>query len=268
MEKQYVRGNPQLISFNNSDNRPSRSFRYFGLIFTILCFIVLFATNPNEADHISAVSGKVKNYLNTIIKSNKDKTFGLDAVLSGVGTMLIDSQLNSHIKRDNYYLFSFTVLNYDDEELWIGYGILGSVYLFDEFGQELDKLYKTGANVVDVLKQFGLNSADSTNNTSSEYDQNNLVDTIQTDGSINEDELNQVNSESSSNQNQLQTLKSECSYCKGTGKCGKCGNIFRKSYYKGNGSYENRNESNPGYVMCNDCWGRVCCSPKNVQLFV
>lgn len=266
MEKQYVNGNSRLISFNNSSKKSSGSFWYFGLIFTILFFIVLITTNPNKEAHVSAVSGVVKNYLNTIIESNKDKLFGLDALVGSVGSVYIDSQLSAYLKRDNYYLFSFTVLKYNNNEQWIGYGVLGSVYLFDEFGQELDKLYKTGANVVDVLKQFGLNSADSTNNTSSEYDQNNLVDTIQTDNSIIEDEQNPDNSESTSNynnspsssysnQNQQQIQISECTYCNGTGKCAECSKTFNKPFYKGNGSYEWRKETRPGLVMCNDCRG-------------
>ena len=68
---------------------------------------------------------------------------------------------------------------------------------------------------------------------------------------------------SSSNQNnysqqnqQTDTQKRKCSYCNGTGKCKECGKTFRKSYYKGNGSYDDRNESRPGLVMCRDCYGR------------
>jgi YD repeat-containing protein len=53
-----------------------------------------------------------------------------------------------------------------------------------------------------------------------------------------------------------QEVKSKCSTCNGSGKCRECGKTFRKQYYKGNGSYESRNESRPGLVMCNDCFGR------------
>lgn len=53
-----------------------------------------------------------------------------------------------------------------------------------------------------------------------------------------------------------QSVKIKCSSCDGSGKCRKCGKTFRKNYYKGNGSYENRNETKPGYVMCSDCFGR------------
>jgi hypothetical protein len=78
----------------------------------------------------------------------------------------------------------------------------------------------------------------------------------------NNSKQNNENSSSSnqnnySNQNQqTDTEKRKCSYCNGTGKCKECGKTFRKSFYKGNGSYDGRNESRPGLVMCRDCWGR------------
>lgn len=69
-------------------------------------------------------------------------------------------------------------------------------------------------------------------------------------------ELTQNSLDASSSSLNTQTTKSVCKYCKGTGKCRECGKTFRKEFYKGNGSYENRNESRPGFVMCNDCRGR------------
>jgi hypothetical protein len=70
----------------------------------------------------------------------------------------------------------------------------------------------------------------------------------------------EYNSNTYSNQNSsVQNNESErikCRTCNGTGKCRECGKTFSKEYYKGNGSYEKRNETKPGYVMCNDCWGR------------
>ena len=48
----------------------------------------------------------------------------------------------------------------------------------------------------------------------------------------------------------------KCYSCNGTGKCKSCSQIFKKPYYKGDGSYEWRNETRMGLVMCNDCFGR------------
>ena len=73
----------------------------------------------------------------------------------------------------------------------------------------------------------------------------------------NDENSSSTNQNNYSNQNQqTDTQKIKCSYCNGTGKCKECGKTFRKSYYKGNGSYEDRNESRPGLVMCRDCYGR------------
>jgi hypothetical protein len=66
-----------------------------------------------------------------------------------------------------------------------------------------------------------------------------------------ETESSGLNSSSNS-----QSVKIKCSSCKGSGKCRECGKTFKKQYYKGNGSYEYRNETRPGLVMCGDCWGR------------
>jgi YD repeat-containing protein len=88
-------------------------------------------------------------------------------------------------------------------------------------------------------------------------------------GSNNSDNSNQNDEETESNVpipstnnyeqssgSRSQEVKSKCSTCNGSGKCRECGKTFRKQYYKGNGSYESRNESRPGLVMCNDCFGR------------
>jgi len=53
-----------------------------------------------------------------------------------------------------------------------------------------------------------------------------------------------------------QQQRGECSTCGGTGKCKSCSEIFKKTYYKGNGSYDYRNETRPGLVLCRDCFGR------------
>jgi hypothetical protein len=48
----------------------------------------------------------------------------------------------------------------------------------------------------------------------------------------------------------------KCTQCNGTGQCRECSKTFRRNYYKGNGSYDDRNETKPGYVICSDCRGR------------
>jgi hypothetical protein len=63
------------------------------------------------------------------------------------------------------------------------------------------------------------------------------------------------NYETQSSQN-TPSQQQNCRECKGTGGCRECSKTFRKQYYKGNGSYESRNESRPGLVMCDDCFGR------------
>lgn len=72
--------------------------------------------------------------------------------------------------------------------------------------------------------------------------------------SIQNDKKTESSGQSSSSNSQ--SVKIKCSSCDSSGKCRECGKTFRRNYYKGNGSYENRNETKPGYVMCSDCFGR------------
>jgi len=68
--------------------------------------------------------------------------------------------------------------------------------------------------------------------------------------------VKKTQSSGQSSSSNSQSVKVQCSSCDGSGKCKKCGKTFRKNYYKGNGSYDDRNETKPGFVKCSDCFGR------------
>ena len=118
---------------------------------------------------------------------------------------------------------------------------------------------------------FG-SSSNSTNKNNQEVVPNNQnnEETITEDNSpdeINDEPIqNEVNSQtetednSSSNTYQeperQQPEKVNCYSCRGSGNCGKCSKTCSKPYYQGNGSYKWRNETKPGYTMCQDCFGR------------
>lgn len=70
------------------------------------------------------------------------------------------------------------------------------------------------------------------------------------------------NSNSSNSQN---SQPENCYKCRGTGVCPQCSKTFSMQYYKGNGSYENRNETRPGLLMCNDCRGRGHKQSKRIE---
>lgn len=54
----------------------------------------------------------------------------------------------------------------------------------------------------------------------------------------------------------IENQRQECYNCNGTGKCRKCCQSSKKSYYIGDGRYNERPEINLGYVLCSSCYGR------------
>jgi len=66
---------------------------------------------------------------------------------------------------------------------------------------------------------------------------------------------NQNQSNSNVQQNQNQSRGSKCSYCNGTGRCGKCNKTFRVHLWGGYKGWIDQNETRPGYIMCGQCSG-------------
>jgi len=92
------------------------------------------------------------------------------------------------------------------------------------------------------------------------------------DNSDSENQNNQIQSNNNSSvypenksAENSQSNKPKCYQCNGTGKCRECSKIFRKNYYKGNGAYGDRNETKPGYVMHDQCFGRGHIDVKRVE---
>jgi hypothetical protein len=67
---------------------------------------------------------------------------------------------------------------------------------------------------------------------------------------------NSSQSRESIDQGNNSSQNKKCTQCNGSGQCRECSKTFRRNYYKGNGSYDDRNETKPGYIMCSDCRGR------------
>lgn len=111
------------------------------------------------------------------------------------------------------------------------------------------RIFYKGDNYSEYISKFDLfilkykSSAIEFNDSSIQLQENSITPNLQ-------DNDNQI-----SNNTQQQEQR-KCYNCNGSGKCEKCSRNFNKPYYKGNGSYEWRNETRPGLVMCNDCSGR------------
>ena len=56
-------------------------------------------------------------------------------------------------------------------------------------------------------------------------------------------------------ENNAQNNTKVCHYCKGTGRCSECSQIFEIRYFDHYGGWKSRNETRLGYIRCNICYG-------------
>lgn len=122
--------------------------------------------------------------------------------------------------------------------------IIARVFESEELSQFVKDGEKENVPVLSYLVMLGLENLVKNNNVDNNSDEN-----------LNENYTESYDDSYSKNENYQQERR-ECDYCNGTGKCKKCSEVFKKAYYKGNGSYDYRNETRPGLVLCNDCFGR------------
>jgi hypothetical protein len=119
------------------------------ILITIVSFflVALMATNPSTAEHKEAVKEKVlAAFENNNTDGNAFQKLG-EQLGQTIGMVLIDKM----IKRDNYLLFSLTKSNYidnDKKEKVVGFGILGKVYLFDKFSNNISEKIEDSNNPI------------------------------------------------------------------------------------------------------------------------
>ena len=112
-----------------------------------LFVIALMATNPSTAEHKEAVKEKVSAaFENNTSDGNTFQKLG-EQLGQTIGMVLIDKM----IKRENYLLFSLTKSNFldnDEKEKVVGFGILGKVYLFNEFSEKVTEKIEESSNPI------------------------------------------------------------------------------------------------------------------------
>ena len=117
------------------------------LIVISLFAIALMATNPSTAEHKEAVKDKVSAaFENNNIDGNAFQKLG-EQLGQTIGMALIDKM----IKRDNYLLFSLTkskFLDNDEKEKVVGFGILGKVYLSENFSNNITEKIEESSNPI------------------------------------------------------------------------------------------------------------------------
>lgn len=109
--------------------------------------IALMATNPSTAEHKEAVKDKVSAaFENNHSDENAFQKLG-QQLGQTIGMVIIDKM----IKRDNYLLFSLTkskFLDNDKKEKVVGLGILGKVYLSNNFSNNIIEKIEESSNPI------------------------------------------------------------------------------------------------------------------------
>lgn len=126
-----------------------------GLIFSLV-IVVLFATNPNEEQHITEVKTKLKKAFKKEMAQKITDESNILEILGGslglsVGDYFIDNLADGFISRDNYFLFSLTKVEFQGENKIIGMGILDNVFIRNEIDdifkeEQSDKVHLTEDN--------------------------------------------------------------------------------------------------------------------------
>jgi hypothetical protein len=95
---------------------------------------ILIATNPSEQNH----TNKVKSIFNETLESETEidtsEYSGARELGKSFGKLIAQNAIQNNVSRDNYIFFSTTKYL----ENTIGYGILGTVFLSEEFYDKLE----------------------------------------------------------------------------------------------------------------------------------
>jgi hypothetical protein len=127
------------------------------IILIVIGFILvaLMATNPSSEEHKEAVKEKVSAaFENNNTDGNAFQKLG-EQLGQTIGMVIIDKM----IKRENYLLFSLTksrFLDNDEKEKVVGLGILGKVYLSDNFSNNIsEKIEKSSNSIIGNTIKIG-----------------------------------------------------------------------------------------------------------------
>lgn len=118
--------------------------RIFALSLVALMLLAVFL-NPKEEQHKERMRAKAVE----LLKQEAGAKHGdlLDVGMNLFGGVLLDQFVDSRVRAENYYLFSLTKLRAPNEEITVGLGAFGKVWLspkLDEKVAELGKWIKQG----------------------------------------------------------------------------------------------------------------------------
>ena len=112
------------------NRRRRKSNRGSGIIvFVIIAFVavVAFMTNPNEYVHKEAMRVRAMSVVNEIVAEQNPLVQVAWNTLNG--NRLLNEFVNLTVTSDNYFLFSITKVNWDNQSYTVGFGIFGNVFI-------------------------------------------------------------------------------------------------------------------------------------------
>lgn len=129
--------------------------RYLFIFIIILLAGSLFFTNPDKEMHQAFIKDKLTSIMNQKVEDelneNKDPNLNFLAefsknIIPVISDKIVTYMMDTHIRRENYYLFSTIEILYNDQWKTIGLGIFDKMFLFPKVEEEIQKL--------DIKKEF------------------------------------------------------------------------------------------------------------------
>lgn len=110
----------------------------------ILIFLILFIailTNPNKEFHKSNIKLRVYKELNidTLQKESNNIFDMLKDISNSFGKSMVDNTVDNLLQVDNYYVFSFTKVDYQGQSKIIGIGAFNQIFLFVNLKQLIEE---------------------------------------------------------------------------------------------------------------------------------
>ena len=105
------------------------------LVIIALIAVVAFITNPDEAAHKTAMQERANTVMDEIV-AEQNPLVGI-AWNTLNGSRLLNEFVNASVTSDNYFLFSVTKLNWDNESYSVGIGAFGNVFISRRLNKDL-----------------------------------------------------------------------------------------------------------------------------------
>jgi hypothetical protein len=111
-------------------------YNYTNLVIFGFILLAMMTTNPSLEDHRQAVLDEIEKKASASQTNSQSDMWGLLGTRIGesIGKVILDQA----IERDNYLLFSVTILKFNNTERNIGIGVFGKVWMFEEIQKTLE----------------------------------------------------------------------------------------------------------------------------------